>query len=332
MAFPKPRCPLCSRWNECRNTARIRKEYPSCQSPLLPINIRRASQLLDMIMPASKAAPSSMRKNLITWIDRYNGRYSEVFEPSLSFDSDGIHAFRFSYAFAGFKDEPGLLIQEIKRLAGKFGTYPYNAIQKLEPAMNSSFVKQPIIGLAWDSSNKWRFKFYLQFAEHAGEHALKLTQAIVNDYRLTKIFMGKSLRLLGLDLGPDGMKEAKLYFHVPDFKSLDRPFLPTDENHLLNWMALHGFGPPCDLLSIHRLTSPGDPGLESPKELDFSLIDSELLLDDLRGNPDILRMLSFPLVKKIFQEFRLAARRISVSSPSRNKMNLYYVLAETEKS
>ncbi len=329
MDFPKPKCPLCSRWASCKSLGNTDPSYPDCARPLLATSVKRTGQLLDALFGHDKLSPL-FKKTLLKWFGRHHETYSEVFEPSMSMDSHGLHLSRFSYAFPGFRDEAEMVLRELKSLAHELGKGPEDAVHRLEKALCDPVVTQPIIGLAWDSVRSWRFKLYLQFAPKQSANPLKMAQAILGDTRLMNIFQGKSLRLLGMDLGPDGMIGAKLYFHYPYGELIEPGRWSVNKDHLLSWMAGKGLGPPKDALIIHRLTEPGDTTLQAPAELDFSLPETGVLLDVLQGQADVKDLFAFPEVRRIWRDFSLAARRISVSLKGRHKLNLYYVLTEME--
>jgi hypothetical protein len=280
-----------------------------------PVRLERACALRDALFPPDRA--TTLERRLLDAVlarfaqDRLY--FSDILEWSLSEDERGVDGARFSYAFPAFVRAREDVTRTALAWADGLGAGASRAARSVLRAARSPTVEQILLGYARGTGEgPPRAKFYLQFRDGAGPSALELARAILGTRRPTSSD-GLPLHLLGLDVGPEGLAGAKLYFaHVGDPATIE------------------GFsGPVRNALWIHRLRHPDDPAFEAPAEIDFALGGStwEALASSPALAPHAAARAAF---EDLGAAFRLRARRASLGLRGAHKFNLYYVLDETE--
>ncbi|HVK62832.1 MAG TPA: hypothetical protein VM694_00065 [Polyangium sp.] len=280
-----------------------------------PVRFERACALRGVLFPPDRSTAHERRLLDVVLARFAHDRlhFSDILEWSLSEDEHGVDKARFSYAFPGFVRAREEVTRTVLAWADGLGGGASKAARSVLRAARSPAVEQILVGYARGTGEgPPRAKFYLQFRAGAGPAALDLSRALLGTRRPTSSD-GLPLHLLGLDVGPEGLAGAKLYFaHVGDPATLE------------------GFsGPVRDALWIHRLEHPDDPAFETPAEIDFALAGGAWV--DLANAPALA---PHAAARAAFEElggsFRLRARRASLALRGAPKLNLYYVLDETE--
>jgi len=248
-------------------------------------------------------------------------RYSEIFEPSFSVDADGLHLYRFSYAFPGFRADPSAVLETIIAMCSPFGDKIAGYARQLLATAEDPCVEQVLFGLAYDGRQNWRVKLYVQFGEREDDRSLSLAGKLVGLQKPEDRFVGKSLHLLGIDLGAGGIRQVKFYFLNPDIPSW------VGEVGLISYLGSTGTSQLDDLLTIHRMRRIDDSGLDIAVEVDFPLITNELHFKDLVCYPELGALISQNApVGELESKFDPAYRRISFPIGVMDKVNVYYVL------
>jgi hypothetical protein len=232
-------------------------------------------------------------------IDR--ARYSDIFEPSLSWSARGPSLRRFSYAFP--RAAPDDAARALTQLCAPWGGAVVDTCARAVRAARHAAVEQPLFGLADDGDDGLRVKLYLQFRDGASDGAIAIARAMIGA-PLERL--DGALHMLGLDVSERGLRAAKLYV-VPHAAS------PTELIDL----------PIARPLLVYRLLRPDDP-LAAP-ELDFGLVENSLSEAQLLAtpllvarHPEALRALA-----ELRSELALTVRRVSIAP---GRVTLYYVL------
>lgn len=269
-----------------------------------PTRSARARQLLECLFASTTASERQLVDAVLTRFDADRLRFSDILECSLSADETGVDLARFSYAFPDLRSARDAVERSVLAWTAALGPAPAAAARRVLRAARSPLVAQLLIGHAHAPTP--RTKLYLQFDDRAGPAALTLARALIGCDR-----PGESddlpLHLLGLDIGPDGLAGAKLYFVAPirTYPGLSVPL------HQPLW--------------IHRLNHPDDPGFTRASELDFacppatwSALATAPTLASHSAARDAFSTLS--------AAFLLRPRRLSLALGEARKLNLYYVL------
>ncbi len=270
-------------------------------------------------------------------------RYSGVFEPSFSFDRDGWHCIRFSYAFPDFREAPDAVCKTILDAARPFGAPLTTHVSRLLRWCFQPFIEQPITGLAYDGPESWTFKIYYQVDLRFQDQAVQWLARLIPWGSLRWILGGGGppLHLIGLDVGPSGIRTVKLYLLHQDVETarLAGLLLPRGmANHLVEQGVLRL----CNLLTVHRMRSPDDPGVRRVSEVDFPLIENGLYNMALFGDAGLLHaylpgLSAPPMCSKASTRLlwpsgldgtRLLVVRLTVSATREPKLNLYFHVVE----
>ncbi|MRG95003.1 hypothetical protein [Polyangium spumosum] len=280
-----------------------------------PVRLDRACALRDTLFPGADSTEAERRfvDAVLARFAEDRRHFSDILEWSLSEDERGVDTARFSYAFPGFVRAREDVTRAVLAWADGLGEAASRAAKSVLRAARSPTVEQVLMGYARGTGGgPPRTKFYLQFRDGAGPAALALSRAILGTQRATQSD-GLPLHLLGLDMGPEGLAGAKLYFaHIGDPPRIE------------------GFsGPVRNALWIHRLRHPDDPTFEAPTEIDFALAGSTW--DALTSSPTLTpHAAARAAFDALGASFRLRARRASLGLHGARKLNVYYVLDEPE--
>lgn len=284
-------------------------------------SLARQQALLDALFTTGGAASPEERALLGAVLARFAAdrlEYSDIFECSLSQEGDAVDRRRFSYAFPGFRRAPERVAQTVLEWGALLGPAEAAAAQTVLRAARHRAVEQVLFGYARGVGGQVRAKYYLQFSDAAGGAALELARAMIGTRQPTASDALR-LHLLGLDVGPGGLVGAKLYF--------ERAELPAEETaQRLGWPRTLR-----RVLLIHRLSGADGADFETPSELDFAPGDSGLGWDELATTPVLQPFAAARAAyAALAADFRLRARRVSVSLRGPAKTNVYYVLDEPD--
>lgn len=284
------------------------------------------------------AAPEAraLREAVTEALARDRERFSDVFEPSFSIDEAGEHAFRFSYAFPGFRGAPAPAVASALAAAAPFGPAITAATKRLLRAAADPSVEQPLVGLAWDRGAEPRHKVYLQFRDAAGPAAADLAARVLGLPWLPSALAAAPpapaaaprLHMLGVDFGREGLLGAKLY--------LAHPLVAPGDGALARALAPLAAGPRPfrNVLAIHRLgpASRAAAALPPASDVDLGLAENGLAWEEVAKAPDLAldlgRSRSFAL---LFSTFRLGVRRLSLGLAAGGRRTVYYALREVEE-
>lgn len=299
----------------------------------------------------------AMERALLAAFARDRARYSDILEASFSIDARGEHAYRFSYAFPGWRPTsgPGAIeaVHAALACAAPFGPALVGATRRLLRAATDPVVEQPLIGIAWDRDGAPRHKVYLQFVSGAGGGAVALAERITGVRGLAACLGGGALHMLGIDLGAGGVLGAKLYV------AHDRVIAAGDDDgeeeeeeeeekenereksivgvalgRLVGGGASGAAGQGRafrNVLAIHRIE--GASGAVPPlTDVDIGLAENGLGWGEIAGAPWISERLRESRVARVLLErFRVGVRRVSISAGSQPRLSVYYVLRELEE-
>ena len=276
------------------------------------------------------AAVTTLRDAVVDRFSRDRNVFSDVLELSFSCDETGGHLFRFSYAFPGFRGDEAGTSSSLLAFSDPFGPRAVEAARTTLRAARSPAVAQILFGFAHDAGSPehcWRMKLYLQFEDAAGNAALNLAARMLGP-QLRGLSRAGRLHLMCVDVGERGLAAAKLYF-VQDRLSLSAVAATVGDVPLVAALAELGVTSLRDVLTIHRVMGPEDESFLRPSEVDFSLLDNDLLWDDVRALPYVTAHLArTPALTELTAKFKLAMRRVSGSLGDGRKLNVYYTLAE----
>lgn len=270
---------------------------------------------------APSAAEEAMLGALEACLARYRARYSDVFEASVSAGEDGVSRLRFSYAFPGLREKRDEVAGLIRELTAPLGEAACDAAERTLRAAQHPAVEQVLFGYARDSDGTVRTKFYLQFADAAGDVALRLGRAVTGcQGRLASESL--PLHLIGIDIGDSGLVGAKMYFL--------RKLLPADETKRL-------VGAPVSLrqaLVIHRIRGPHDADACRVSEVDFATSPGALEWEKVRAWPAVsAHQEALAFLDGIGDReasppssHRCRVRRVSLALLPAKKLNVYYAL------
>jgi hypothetical protein len=279
---------------------------------------------------ADSAAVTTLGEAVIDRFSRDRDVFSDVLEMSFSCDETGGHLYRFSYAFPGFRGDEAGTSSSLLAFSDPFGPRAVEAARTTLRAARSPAVAQILFGFAHDAGSpghSFRVKFYLQFEDAAGNAALNLAARMLGP-QLRGLSQAGRLHLMCVDVGEHGLAAAKLYF-VQDRLALSAVGATVGDVPLVAALADLGVTSLRDVLTIHRVTGPEDETFLRPSEVDFSLLDNDLLWDDVRALPHVkARLAETPALTDLAEAFKLATRRLSGSVGDGRKLNVYYTLAE----
>ncbi len=274
------------------------------------------------------AAEDAMLGALEACLARYRERYGDVFEASVSSGKDGVSRLRFSYAFPGLREKRDEVAGLVRGLAAPLGEAAQVAAEKTLRAAQHPAVEQLLFGYARDGDGTVRTKFYLQFADAAGDIALRLGRAVTG-YPGWLASESLPLHLIGIDIGDSGLVGAKLYFLLES--------LPADDTERL-------LGVPVAIeraLMIHRIRGPHDADAGRVSEIDFACSDGPLEWEKVRAWPAVSgHQEALAFLDGLRERYASPpsppshqgrVRRVSLSLLPANKLNVYYAL-DTEES
>lgn len=335
-AFPKARCATCAAGPRCERLGRTEPEYPRCFLPLRATDLRRVEELFAWCARRQAVADdpriTALLRALIDRFRRDRAAFSDILEPSVSWDSSGFHLLRFSYSFPGFRADEIGVATSLLAFCEPFGDAARRECKRLLRATSHPSVDHPLFGIAHDGASGVRVKLYLQFKRGTERGApLEIAGRLLGRPDLRQSLPeGSALHLLGVDIGPSGLSAAKLYLVHEELgmNEIDERIGPSEITSALRETGVQRLR---GVLAIHRLESPDDPRLGAPAEVDFSLPDNDLRWSDLCALPLLQRVIdpSGPLAQ-LTASFRIGARRVSAPVGPFKKLNLYYVLAEPE--
>jgi hypothetical protein len=296
----------------------------------------------------------ALERALLAAVARDREIYSDVLEASFAVGPRGEHAYRFSYAFPGFRGAPAsatsaslaspssaAAIASALACAAPFGPAIVSATRRLLRAAIDPAVEQPLIGLAWDRAGAPRHKVYLQFRDAAGPAAAALAERVLGMPGLARTIGGARLHMLGVDFGANGLTGAKLYIaheSVTATEPAPAPSAPAPAR--LDIASALGRALPAgrrarNVLAVHRLTSTDDlaSGLPPASDVDFGFSDNALAWEEIAAAPSIAAILARSRVcARLFSDFRIGVRRLSVATTFAPGFTVYYALREVEEA
>ncbi len=312
---------------------------PAFVRPIPPDAVFRMATLWN------RASGEAMDPRLVRLVEVLNerfrtdvARYSGVFEPSFSFDGYAWRCVRFSYAFPDFWDEPDRVCRTVLDSARPFGPRTTSHVARLLRWSFQPFIEQPIVGLAYDGPESWTFKFYYQVDLRFHEQAIQWLARLVPWGSLRWLLGGGALplHLVGLDLGPSGIRCVKLYLLHQGVATHALAGVLWPQG-LTDFLVRRGVVRLSNLLTIHRLRSPDDPAIRQVSEADFPLVENGLHDVLLFGDTGLVSTafpnISLPpgcserlprfLCPSDLPDTLLRVVRLTVSVSSAPKLNLY---------
>jgi hypothetical protein len=304
----------------------------------------------------------AQERALLSAFARDRERFSDIFEASFSIAAAGAdlaasgglegradlaaraepaplveHAYRFSYAFPGFRAEiaqagaqpAAHAASAALAIMGPFGATVTAATRRLLRAATDPAVEQPLVGIAWDRGGAPRHKVYLQFRDGAFG-AAALAERVLGIDGLAKRVEGARLHMLGVDLGRDGLTGAKLYVLHPSAGPGDGAFgaaLAAALGPIGGGRAIR------NALAIHRITQDSAAGtLPPPSDADLGLAENDLVWDDVARAPNLADLLGRSRVAAaLLSRFSIGARRLSIGLGAAPRLTVYYGLREVEE-
>ncbi len=265
---------------------------------------------------------------IVAALARDRERFSDVLEASISIDETGEHAFRFSYAFPGFRGAAASAAGAALAAAAPFGPAIMAATKRLLRAATDPAVEQPLIGIAWDRANAPRHKVYLQLRDDAGRAGAELAGRVLGLPWLAASLGAARLHMLGVDFGQEGLVGAKLY--------LAHDLVGPGTDPLARALSILAPRPRSfrNVLAIHRLTGASRAGsvLPPPSDVDLGLAENDLSWDEVARAPAVATLFGGSrALAAVFSSFRVGVRRLSLGLSSSPRRTVYYALREVEE-
>lgn len=327
--FPRARCEGCGARDTCAARGAVLPEYPRCQVPIRGVDLQRTAELFAWMRGASGIGADAgdiaeMEAAVIDRLRRDRVVFSDVLEPSFACGPSGTRFYRFSYAFPALGAERGGTGDALGRLCRPFGPAAGAACASALRASQAGIVEQLLFGFEGGAATR-KVKLYVQFRSAAGARALALAERVLG-CRL-EIAAAGPLHLLGVDVGEHGLAAAKLYFMEPRVDL--RPGAGGAKVPLFAELAAAGVEVLRDVLWIHRMDRPCDDGVRRPSDVDFSLLDNDLLWSDLAALPSVRGHVErTPAIEELLVRFRVYVRRVSASIGGAERLTAYYALRE----
>ena len=212
--------------------------------------------------------------------------------------------------------------------ARPLGDAAIEASRRVLRAARSPLATEVLFGYADDGDGASRAKLWLQLRPGARAAALDLASAMLGRPLGAELADAGELHLVGLDLGAHGLAGAKLYFSHPPTATRE-VIARLGPCPIVEALAAAGVDEIGELLTVHRLAGPGDDGVRHPVEIDLGLAECELPWREVRALPPIAdRLARHPAVARLEAAFTLDFRWICVGLGDRDKLNVYYALAE----
>ena len=188
-----------------------------------------------------------MERALLAALARDRELFSDVFEASFAITKTTEHAYRFSYAFPGFRARSpsgstplaplaplapmaAASVASALACAAPFGPAVVAATRRLLRAATDPVVAQPLIGLAWDRAGSPRHKVYLQLHDRGAPSASSgpaFAERVLGMPGLAARIGDAHLHMLGVDFGPAGLTAAKLYIAHESLAATDPAAAPS---------------------------------------------------------------------------------------------------------
>jgi hypothetical protein len=329
-SFPLARCVGCGRHDACEARGWPEPSYPACHRPLPGIDLGRARALFAWLSKEAgvdDARLGAVEDAVLGAVARDHERRWNALEPSFSIEDGIAHLYRFSYALPDLRLDARGTAATLRSFAAPLGDVAVDACERALRAARSPVVRELLFGLAHDGAAGLRPKVYVQMRPGARSEALALAGAMLGA-KVDALEDAGELHLVGLDLGARGLAAAKLYFSHPRV-ALGEAIARLGRAPLLDALRDAGATELVDALTIHRLAGPDDVDVARPVELDLGLAECELRWPDVRRLPPMAAVLArHPVVAQLEASFRLDVRRVSVGLDGRDKLNVYYALAE----
>lgn len=271
----------------------------------------------------------ALRDAVIAALAEDREHYSDIFEASIQMGSSREFAFRFSYAFPGFRSNPAASIQHAVAAAAPFGPRITASVKRLFRAALHTSVEQPLIGIAWDRGDEPRHKVYLQLRDDAGAQGVHHVAEVLGMPFLNDALRHARLHMVGVDFGSRGVTGAKLYVAHSRVE-------PSSDDVVARTAAL--LDPTADafhnVLAIHRVNadSAARSGLPPVSDVDVGLDGAALSWDRVASSPAISSILQKSRIwPELNGKFVLGPRRVSLSTRAPHAFTVYYALREVEE-
>jgi hypothetical protein len=248
-------------------------------------------------------------------LERDQAGWSDIFEPSLSWDEKGLHRFRFSFAFPMWRESVDDVSRSMLQFSEPFGPATVEVCERALKAARHGVADQVLFGYARSAGSAPRVKFYIQFAPRHGNVPLLLARKVLG-LSVASQSDALPLHMLGLDVGTNGLVGAKLYF-------LRREMPPQETATWLNgWQQ-----PLRDVLLIHRVGGRSDLRQVTPTDVDFAPRDSGLTWPEIVASPAVRRYEEpVAAIEALGTEFPIRVRYVSFARPPELRFNIYYAL------
>ncbi|MBK8254633.1 MAG: hypothetical protein IPK82_18465 [Polyangiaceae bacterium] len=272
----------------------------------------------------------ALRDAVISALKEDREHYSDIFEASIQVAKSQQFAFRFSYAFPGFRADPALSIRHALAAAAPFGPRVTASVKRLFRAALHAVVEQPLIGIAWDRGSEPRHKVYLQLRDDAGAEGVHHVAEVLGMPFLNDALRDMRLHMVGVDFGSHGVTGAKLYVvHSRVERSSDDGIARTAALLDPAAVAFH------NVLAIHRLDAGSAlrAALPSVSDIDVGLDEAGPTWDRVSAAPAIAPILQRSRIwAELRDNFVLGPRRVSISVRAPHALTVYYGLREVEES
>ena len=301
----------------------------------------------------------ALERALLAAVARDRDLFSDVLEASFAMGARGEHAYRFSYAYPGFRGVPvtsgpsppaipssspaappsplsAAAVASALACAAPFGPAVVAATRRLLRAALDPAVEQPLIGLAWDRAGAPRHKVYLQLRDAAGPAAAALAERVLAMPGLAARIGDARLHMLGVDFGPAGVTGAKLYIAHESVTAAEAPPSPDRALDIASALAraLPAGRRVHNVLAVHRLTAAdlSAPALPPASDVDFGFADNALAWTEVAAAPQLAPILARSRVaSRLLSDFRIGVRRLSVATTFAPAFTVYYALRELEE-
>lgn len=247
---------------------------------------------------------------------------SDVFEPSVTSVDGVVQSARFSYALPAFGERPGETARWATTFARCFGSDVERTFANVLRGSRRECVEQILVGAVLAGAGEWVAKLYVQFHDGQRQETSEFVRTFLG---LPEISSPRGdLHLLGIDVGPGGVKLVKLYFLMP---VVERPKASGTTPEIDCLFDAAG-GRLQNVLFIHRLR-PGAPAktFEQPSDIDLHIGENGLRWEELaRAQAFAGHARLVAEQARLGREHDFVVRRLSLSVGESRRVTLYGAL------
>lgn len=246
--------------------------------------------------------------------------HAALFEPSISLRQSAAEWMRFSYGFAGFKDQPTEVRATLGRWCRLFGVVLPQDVPGVAELIAPSIVDQPLWGLAYGGKERWRMKMYLRLAERRADDAATAVIDALGDFAWSRSVFAGPVHTVGLDWTPRGLMGAKFYCRIAP---IEWPGLAARWPEVCDALARFSAGPTRplqDVLAVYHVDLYSTAKAPALRSVDVGISPAQWL----ELEPEVRRLALAAQVPSWMAEIPIQGTRLSLHASG--TATLYYQL------